>query len=95
MVILGAFSIFGVTDPGLAAVPLIVIIIITIIKDGLKVKELLLDAKSVTILQLIFYMVLRIIMFLMKTYLRGEDSKNVPRLTSRSYKFYIRLNQKR
>lgn len=46
MVILGAFSIFGVTNPGLAAVPLIVIIIITMIKDGFEdSKRTLLDAK--------------------------------------------------
>lgn len=34
LVILGAFQVFGVADPGLAAVPLIVIVIITAIKDG-------------------------------------------------------------
>ncbi|XBW36209.1 hypothetical protein QEN19_001789 [Hanseniaspora menglaensis] len=46
MVILGAFSIFGVTNPGLAAVPLIVIIIITMIKDGFEdSKRTILDAK--------------------------------------------------
>lgn len=36
LVILGAFPIFGVTNPGLAAVPLIVIIIITAIKDAVE-----------------------------------------------------------
>ncbi|KAL6927025.1 phospholipid transporting ATPase [Hanseniaspora valbyensis] len=46
MVILGAFSIFGVTNPGLASVPLIVIIIITMIKDGFEdSKRTILDAK--------------------------------------------------
>lgn len=34
LVILGAFQVFGVASPGLAAVPLIVIVIITAIKDG-------------------------------------------------------------
>lgn len=34
MVILGAFQIFGVDNPGLAAVPLIVIVCITAIRDG-------------------------------------------------------------
>ncbi|CDF88502.1 BN860_11738g1_1 [Zygosaccharomyces bailii CLIB 213] len=34
LIILGAFSIFGVTNPGLNAVPLIVIVIITAIKDA-------------------------------------------------------------
>ncbi|PVH16497.1 uncharacterized protein CXQ87_004790 [Candidozyma duobushaemuli] len=34
LVILGAFQIFGVESPGLAAVPLIVIVCITAIKDG-------------------------------------------------------------
>lgn len=34
MVILGAFQVFGVADPGLAAVPLIVIVAITAAKDG-------------------------------------------------------------
>ncbi|CCD24270.1 aminophospholipid-translocating P4-type ATPase DNF1 NDAI_0C06110 [Naumovozyma dairenensis CBS 421] len=36
LIILGAFQIFGVTNPGLAAVPLIVIVIITAIKDGIE-----------------------------------------------------------
>lgn len=36
MIILGAFQIFGVTNPGLAAVPLIVIIILTAIKDAIE-----------------------------------------------------------
>ena len=36
MLILGAFQIFGVTNPGFAAVPLIVIVIITAIKDGIE-----------------------------------------------------------
>lgn len=34
LVILGAFQVFGVASPGLAAVPLIVIVTITAIKDG-------------------------------------------------------------
>lgn len=34
LVILGAFQVFGVASPGLAAVPLIVIVAITAIKDG-------------------------------------------------------------
>lgn len=34
--ILGAFQIFGVTNPGFASVPLIVIVIITAIKDGIE-----------------------------------------------------------
>lgn len=34
--ILGAFQIFGVTNPGLSAVPLVVIVIITAIKDGME-----------------------------------------------------------
>ncbi|CCH61473.1 hypothetical protein TBLA_0E04190 [Henningerozyma blattae CBS 6284] len=34
LIILGAFQIFGVTNPGFAAVPLIVIVCITAIKDG-------------------------------------------------------------
>lgn len=34
LVILGAFQVFGVESPGLAAVPLIVIVCITAIKDG-------------------------------------------------------------
>lgn len=34
LVILGAFEVFGVASPGLAAVPLIVIVTITAIKDG-------------------------------------------------------------
>lgn len=34
LVILGAFQVFGVASPGLAAVPLIVIVCITAIKDG-------------------------------------------------------------
>lgn len=36
LIILGAFQIFGVTNPGLSAVPLIVIVIITAIKDGIE-----------------------------------------------------------
>ncbi|CCC66925.1 hypothetical protein NCAS_0A03670 [Naumovozyma castellii] len=36
LIILGAFQIFGVTNPGLAAVPLIVIVIITAIKDAIE-----------------------------------------------------------
>ncbi|KAL6945365.1 phospholipid transporting ATPase [Hanseniaspora vineae] len=36
MVILGAFSIFGVTNPGFSAVPLIVIVCITAIKDAIE-----------------------------------------------------------
>ena len=36
IIILGIFSIFGVQSPGLAAVPLIVIITITAIKDGIE-----------------------------------------------------------
>lgn len=36
IVILGAFSIFGVLNPGLAAVPIIAIVIITAIKDGIE-----------------------------------------------------------
>lgn len=36
LIILGAFQIFGVTNPGFSAVPLIVIIIITAIKDGIE-----------------------------------------------------------
>lgn len=36
LIILGAFQIFGVTNPGLSAVPLIVIIIITAIKDAIE-----------------------------------------------------------
>ncbi|CCK71241.1 aminophospholipid-translocating P4-type ATPase DNF1 KNAG_0G01830 [Huiozyma naganishii CBS 8797] len=36
LIILGAFQIFGVTNPGLSAVPLIVIVIITAIKDGVE-----------------------------------------------------------
>lgn len=36
IVILGIFSIFGVTNPGLAAVPIIVILTITAIKDGIE-----------------------------------------------------------
>ncbi|OXT09874.1 hypothetical protein B9K03_11985, partial [Rothia sp. Olga] len=32
--ILGAFQIFGVSNPGLAAVPLIVIVILTSLKDA-------------------------------------------------------------
>lgn len=36
LVILGCFQIFGVTNPGLAAVPLIVIVIITAIKDAIE-----------------------------------------------------------
>ena len=36
LIILGAFQIFGVTNPGLSAVPLIVIVIITAIKDAIE-----------------------------------------------------------
>ncbi|CAI4058117.1 hypothetical protein SKDZ_04G3180 [Saccharomyces kudriavzevii ZP591] len=36
LLILGAFQIFGVTNPGFASVPLIVIVIITAIKDGIE-----------------------------------------------------------
>lgn len=36
VVILGAFEIFGVADPGLAAVPLIVIVCITAVKDAIE-----------------------------------------------------------
>ncbi|CCD27045.1 aminophospholipid-translocating P4-type ATPase DNF2 NDAI_0J01530 [Naumovozyma dairenensis CBS 421] len=36
LLILGAFQIFGVTNPGLAAVPLIVIVILTAIKDAIE-----------------------------------------------------------
>uniref|UniRef100_A0A060SZE9 Phospholipid-transporting ATPase n=1 Tax=Blastobotrys adeninivorans TaxID=409370 RepID=A0A060SZE9_BLAAD len=36
IVILGAFPIFGVDDPGLAAVPVIVIVVITAIKDAVE-----------------------------------------------------------
>ncbi|SCV04284.1 LAMI_0H14884g1_1 [Lachancea mirantina] len=36
MIILGAFDIFGVTNPGLSAVPLIVIVILTAIKDAVE-----------------------------------------------------------
>ncbi|KAL3239280.1 aminophospholipid-translocating P4-type ATPase DNF2 [Nakaseomyces bracarensis] len=36
LLILGAFQIFGVTNPGFNAVPLIVIVIITAIKDGVE-----------------------------------------------------------
>jgi len=36
IIILGIFSIFGVADPGLAAVPLIVILVLTAIKDGIE-----------------------------------------------------------
>lgn len=36
LVILGAFQIFGVANPGLAAVPIIVIIILTALKDGVE-----------------------------------------------------------
>lgn len=36
IVILGAFSIFGVLDPGLSAVPIIAIVIITAIKDAIE-----------------------------------------------------------
>lgn len=36
LIILGAFQIFGVTNPGFAAVPLIVIVCITAIKDGIE-----------------------------------------------------------
>lgn len=36
LLILGAFQIFGVTNPGFAAVPLIVIVCITALKDGIE-----------------------------------------------------------
>ena len=36
LIILGAFQIFGVTNPGLSAVSLIVIVIITAIKDAIE-----------------------------------------------------------
>ncbi|CAI4061554.1 hypothetical protein SUVZ_05G2470 [Saccharomyces uvarum] len=36
LIILGAFQIFGVTNPGLSAVPLVVIVIITAIKDAIE-----------------------------------------------------------
>lgn len=36
LIILGCFGIFGVTNPGLSAVPLIVIVILTAIKDGIE-----------------------------------------------------------
>lgn len=36
IVILGAFPIFGVLNPGLAAVPIIAIVIITAIKDAIE-----------------------------------------------------------
>lgn len=36
LIILGAFQIFGVTNPGLSAVPLVVIVIITALKDAIE-----------------------------------------------------------
>lgn len=96
MVILGAFSIFGVTDPGLAAVPLIVIIIITMIKDGFEdSKRTLLDAK---VNNTPTYILMGI-----ENYNVSDENisawrrfkKLCTRLTSRSYKFlYQRLTKK-
>ena len=55
LIILGAFQIFGVQNPGLAAVPLVVIIVLTAIKDGFEdsrrtISDLEVNNNPVTIL---------------------------------------------